>query len=108
MTVLSGGGGRSGTGERSDGGLIERMEGRQSAWLSRRKRRKGRCAGVEEGAGTAWGERGCAGRTGCGCAGPGRGSGGEVRMRKPSVWRLVGVWSAAGFGRMWRRRRRRD
>lgn len=94
MTVLSGGGERSGTDGRSGVSLIEKMVGRQSAWVLTRI---ARCAVVVEGARRVWEEKDYAGLTGCGFAESGRG--GEVRSRKPGVWRLVGGWSAAGFGR---------
>lgn len=52
MTVLSGGGERSGTDGRSGGSLIGRMAEHQSEkGLRRMKMRRGRCVRVEEGAG---------------------------------------------------------
>lgn len=86
MYVLFGGGERSGTDGRSGGSLIERMMGRQTGWVWRRRH----CAGVEEGAGRAWEEKGYEGLTGCGCAEPGTGREGEVRTRRQGAWRLVG------------------
>lgn len=44
-------------------------------------------------------EKDYVGPTGCGCAGPGTGSEGEVRTQKPGAWRLIGEWCAVGFGR---------
>lgn len=100
---LSGGGERSGTNGRTERILTERKVGLQSEWVLMRKARYARVV-VE--AGRAWEEKGYAGPTGCGCAGPGTTRGGEVRMQSPGVWRLVGEWYAAGFGRRWRKRRR--
>ena len=101
MTVLSGDGEKNGRDGRSRGGLTGTTVGRQSAWVLRRR---GRCAGAEEGAGTAWEERRCAALTECGCAEPVRA--GEGRTRRSGVWRAAGGRCAAGFGRRWRERRR--
>lgn len=94
MTVLSGGGERSGKDGRSGVSLIERMVGRRTAWVLTRT---AHCAVVAEGARRVWEEKGYAGLTGCGCAESGRE--GEVRTQTPGAWRLAGVRSAAGFGR---------
>jgi len=103
MTVLSGGEKKIDTGAKSEGSLIERMSVCQSVWM---QRKKGRCAGVVEGAGTASEERGYAGPTGCGFAGPGTVRGREVRTRRSSAWKLAEEWCAVGFGRRQRERRR--
>lgn len=96
MTVLSGGGERNETGGRRGRILIEKRVGLHSV---RVLKRRGHCGGVVEGAGRAWEERGCAGLTGCGCAGPGSRRGGGARTRRPVAWRLFGGWCTAGFGR---------
>lgn len=100
--MLSGGDERSGTGVRSGQSLIERMKRNQSMWMKKMKKkkmkRKGHCVEVGVGAGRAWAERGCEGRTGCGCAESVTGRGGEVRRRRPGAWMLVGRWSVVGVG----------
>lgn len=93
MTVL--GGGEKNVRNAKGGGNLNEGPCR-SEWVLRRR---GRCAGVEEGARRVWEERDCGGLTGCGCAGSGTERGGVERMQRWSAWRLAGEWCAAGFGR---------